>query len=49
MEEFERKNQAALARDTEGFLTYLAQNEWMLKYFMEKWPGIIFDKTRENV
>ena len=49
MEEFERKNQAALARDTEGFLTYLAQNEWMLKYFMEKWPAIIFDKTRENV
>jgi peptide chain release factor 3 len=49
MEEFERKNQTALARDTEGFLTYLAQNEWMLKYFMEKWPGIIFDKTRENI
>ena len=49
MEEFERKNQVALTRDTEGFLTYLAQNEWMLRYFMEKWPGIIFDKTRENV
>jgi peptide chain release factor 3 len=49
MEEFERKNQAALARDTEGFLTYLAQNEWMLRYFMEKWPAITFDKTRENV
>lgn len=49
MEEFERKNQGALARDTEGFLTYLAQNEWMLKYFMEKWPTVIFDKTRENI
>jgi peptide chain release factor 3 len=49
MEEFERKNQGALARDTEGFLTYLAQNEWMLKYFMEKWPAVIFDKTRENI
>jgi peptide chain release factor 3 len=48
-EEFERKNQGALARDTEGFLTYLAQNEWMLRYFMEKWPGITFNKTRENI
>ncbi|KJS02069.1 MAG: peptide chain release factor 3 [Desulfobulbaceae bacterium BRH_c16a] len=49
MEEFERKNMASLARDTEGFLTYLAQNEWMLRYFMEKWPAITFDKTRENI
>ncbi|SDO79680.1 peptide chain release factor 3 [Desulforhopalus singaporensis] len=49
MDEFERKNQASLAFDSEGFLTYLAQNEWMLNYFMEKWPDIIFDKTRENV
>jgi peptide chain release factor 3 len=48
-EEFEKKNQAALAYDSEGFLTYLAQSEWMLNYFMEKWPNIIFDKTRENV
>lgn len=47
--EFERKNQAALAYDAEGFLTYLAQSEWMLNYFMDKWPDIIFDKTRENV
>ncbi len=46
--EFERRNQGALAYDGEGFLTYLAQNEWMLKYFMEKWPNITFDKTREN-
>lgn len=49
MEEFERKNQAQLALDSEGFTTYLAQNEWMLNYFMEKWPHIIFDKTRENI
>ncbi len=47
--EFERKNLSALAYDAEGFLTYLAQSEWMLNYFMEKWPDIIFDKTRENV
>jgi len=48
MAEFERSNQATLATDAEGFLTYLAQNEWMLKYFMEKWPDIEFHKTREN-
>lgn len=49
MSEFERSNKAALAHDSEGFLTYLAENEWMLKYFMEKWPDIVFHKTRENI
>ena len=49
MAEFERKNQATLARDAEGFLTYLAQNEWMLNFFMEKWPAVEFHKTRENI
>ena len=49
MAEFERANQANLARDAEGFLTYLAESEWMLNYFMEKWPDIEFHKTRENV
>jgi len=47
--DFERKNQNSLARDSEGFLTYLAESEWMLNYFMEKWPNITFDKTRENI
>jgi len=47
--EFERANQASLAHDAEGFLTYLAESEWMLNYFMEKWPDIEFHKTRENV
>jgi peptide chain release factor 3 len=49
MAEFERANQAALALDSEGFLTYMAENEWMLKYFMEKWPDIEFHKTREAI
>ncbi len=49
MEEFEQKNQGSLARDSEGFLTHLAESEWMLNYFMEKWPAITFDKTRENI
>ena len=47
--DFERKNQMTLATDSEGFLTYLAQSEWMLKFFMEKWPDIEFHKTRENI
>ncbi len=49
LSDFEKKNQASLARDSEGFLTYLAESEWMLNYFMEKWPKIIFNKTRENL
>ncbi len=49
MAAFEAKNQAALARDAEGFLTYLAENDWMLNFFMEKWPEITFHKTRENI
>ncbi len=48
-EEFESKNKGSLAKDSEGFLTHLAQNEWMLNFFMEKWPDIEFHKTRENV
>ncbi|MGL1930212.1 MAG: peptide chain release factor 3 [Desulfotalea sp.] len=47
--EFEKKNQGNLAKDSEGFLTHLAQNEWMLNFFIEKWPNIEFHKTRENV
>jgi peptide chain release factor 3 len=47
--DFERKNQDALATDSEGFLTFLAQSEWMLNFHMEKWPDIEFLKTRENV
>jgi peptide chain release factor 3 len=47
--EFERANQHVLAFDAEGFLTYLAESEWMLKFFMEKWPDIEFRKTREII
>jgi peptide chain release factor 3 len=47
--EFEGANQLALAKDAEGFLTYLAESEWMLNFFMEKWPNIEFTKTRENI
>ncbi len=46
--EFERKNQAHLAKDAEGNLSYLASSEWRLGYVMEQWPDIDFAKTREQ-
>jgi peptide chain release factor 3 len=46
--EFEKKNQASLAHDAEGNLSYLASSEWRLGYVMEQWPGIVFAKTREH-
>jgi len=33
--------------DAEESLTYLADSEWRLKFMAEKWPEIIFLKTRE--
>ncbi len=47
--QFESKNQSSLAKDAEGFLTFLAPNEWMLNFSIEKWPEIDFHKTRENL
>jgi len=46
--EFEKKNQANLAMDAEGNLSYLAPSEWRLGYVMEQWPAIEFAKTREH-
>src|SRR5512139_375122 len=46
--EFERKNQAHLARDAEGTLAFLAPSEWRLGYVTEQWPEIHFAKTREH-
>ncbi len=46
--EFEKRNQAALAHDAEGNLTYLASSEWRLGHVAEQWPGITFVKAREH-
>ena len=46
--EFERKNQAHLAYDSEGSLAFLAPSEWRLNYVAEQWPDIVFAKTREH-
>jgi peptide chain release factor 3 len=44
---FEKSRHVNLARDAEGNLTYLAESEWHLNYTAEKWPDIVFLKTRE--
>jgi peptide chain release factor 3 len=48
LEEFQKKNQAHLAHDGEGHLTYLAASEWRLGHTMEEWEGITFLKAREH-
>ena len=48
LREFEKANQANLALDAEGNLSYLAVNEWRLGFVMEEWPEISFLKTREH-
>lgn len=48
LKEFEKKNQASLAWDSEGGLTFLASSEWRLGHTIEQWPQIRFNKTREQ-
>jgi peptide chain release factor 3 len=48
LEEFERKNQAHLALDAGGSLTFLETSEWMMGHAVEKNPDIDFVKTREH-
>jgi len=48
LEDFQKKNHANLATDTEGNLVYLALSEWRLSHVMEQWPGIVFLKTMEK-
>ncbi len=48
LRDFEKSYQGYLARDAEGYLTYLAANNWRLKTAMEEWPGLTFLKTREH-
>ncbi|PLX74692.1 MAG: peptide chain release factor 3 [Desulfuromonas sp.] len=48
VDEFRKKNELALAHDSEGNLAYLAASEWRLGHVAEQWPDIIFHKTREH-
>ena len=45
---FERANQAHLALDAEGNLTFLADGEWRIDFVAEQWPEVVFTKTREH-
>ena len=47
LDEFKNKNQADLAVDAEGHLTFLAINQFWLERSMEKFPEISYRKTRE--
>ena len=46
---FETANRAQLARDTGENLTFLAEGEWEIKFVAERWPEVIFLKTREHL
>jgi peptide chain release factor 3 len=48
LKEFEKRASGRLALDAEGHLAYLAPSPWQLNFIMEKWPDIIFRKTREH-
>jgi len=48
MDDFEKNNKNNIARDAENTKAFLTTNEWQLKYVMEHWPAIEFNKTREN-
>jgi peptide chain release factor 3 len=45
--EFQKKNTANLATDSQGSLSYLTTSEFQLNYCMEEWPAVEFYKTRE--
>jgi peptide chain release factor 3 len=45
--EFEKKNTASLARDSQGCLSFLTTSEFQLNYCMEEWPEVEFYKTRD--
>lgn len=48
LDQFEKANQANLALDADGNLTYLAASEWRLGNVAEQWPGISLLKTSEH-
>ncbi len=48
LNEFRNKNEANLALDGGGYLTYLASSRVNLQLAEERWPDITFAKTREH-
>ena len=48
LEDFQRKNEARLALDSSGALSYLATSRVNLSLAQERWPDIEFHETREH-
>ena len=48
LEEFKNKNSDYLAMDGGGYLTYLAPTRVNIELAQERWPEVIFAKTREH-
>jgi len=48
LETFQRRNEANLAFDAHGDLSYLAPNKWNLAKVEERFPEIRFEATREH-
>ena len=48
LNDFRNKNQDNLAIDGGGYLTYLATSRVNLQVVEDRWPDIIFSKTREH-
>ena len=48
LEEFKKKNDVNLALDGGGYLTYMAPSLVNLNLAVERWPDVIFKKTREH-
>ena len=48
LNEFRKKNEENLAIDGGGYLTYLATSRVNLQVIQDRWPDVIFSKTREH-
>ncbi|MCF8092222.1 MAG: peptide chain release factor 3 [Desulfotignum sp.] len=48
LKQFKKKNEASLALDAEGCLTFMTTSGYQLGFIMEEWPDILFHKTREH-
>jgi peptide chain release factor 3 len=48
LEDFVDANQAFIAHDMDGNLTFLSDGDWRLKFVAEKWEQIVFHKTCEH-
>ena len=48
LDEFKRKHEENLATDGGGYLTYLAPTRANLSLVEDRWPDIVFAKTREH-